>query len=146
MTARIGGERHRSPCIIHRSEDVVARVREITEGRGVDVVYDGIGADMLLRSLARLKPFGLVASIGKAGGAIPPIDLSRVRAASISRPKVMAYMMDAAIYRAAAEEVLELAASGFPVAIGARFKVNDAARAHLDLEAGRTTGSIVLTP
>ncbi|MFI5014792.1 MAG: quinone oxidoreductase family protein [Hyphomicrobiales bacterium] len=132
--------------IIHRAEDVVAQVREITEGRGVDVAYDGIGAEMFLKSLACLKPFGVVASIGQAGGPIPPVDLSHVRAATISRPSVMAYMTDSAAYHAAAAEVLELAASGFPVAIGARYELRDAARAHLDLEAGRTTGSIVLIP
>ncbi len=132
--------------LIHREEDVVGRVRELTEGRGVDVAYDGIGADMLLKSLACLKPFGMVASIGQAGGPIPPLDLSQVRAATISRPSVMAYMTDNAAYRAAAAEVLQLAASGFPVAIGAQYALRDAARAHLDLEAGRTTGSVLLIP
>jgi NADPH2:quinone reductase len=132
--------------IIHREEDLVARLRELTEGRGVDVVYDGVGGDMLLKSLACLKPFGVVASIGQAGGPIPPLDLAKVRVATISRPSVMAYMTDTAAYRQAAEEVLDLAASGFPVGIGARYDLRNAAGAHLDLEAGRTTGSVLLIP
>ncbi len=133
-------------AILHRDEDVVGRVREITGGRGVDVAYDGIGADMFRKSLACLKPFGVVASIGQAAGPIPPIDLGEVRAATIARPSVMAYMTDSAAYHAAGAEVLELAASGFPVAIGARYALREAARALLDLEAGRTTGSVVLIP
>jgi NADPH2:quinone reductase len=132
--------------ILHRSEDVVARVRELTEGRGVDVAYDGIGADMLAKSLACLKPFGVVASIGQAAGPIPPVDLGQVRAATISRPSVMAFMTDNATYRAAATEVLGLWASGFPVTIGAQYALSDAAQAHRDLEAGTTTGSILLVP
>jgi NADPH2:quinone reductase len=132
--------------IIHRGEDVVARLRELTDGRGVDVVYDGVGADTFLKSLACLRPFGVVASIGQAGGPIPPLDLGKVRAATISRPSVMAYMTDSVAYRRAAQEVLELAASGFPVGIGAQYALRDAARAHLDLEAGRTTGSVLLIP
>ena len=142
-TARDCGADH---VILHREEDVVVRVREITGGRGVDIAYDGIGADMFGKSLASLRPFGTVASIGQAGGPIPPLDLGQVRAATISRPSVMAYMTDVAAYRAAAAEVLGLAASGFPVTIGARYPLRDSAQAHLDLEAGRTTGSIVLIP
>jgi NADPH2:quinone reductase len=132
--------------IIYRDEDLVARARQLTEGRGVDVVYDGIGADTFQKSLACLKPFGVVASIGQAGGPIPLLDLGKVRTATISRPSVMAYMMDLAAYREAAQEVLELAACGFPVSIGPQYALLDAARAHTDLETGRTTGSVLLIP
>ncbi|SDR60548.1 NADPH2:quinone reductase [Rhizobiales bacterium GAS191] len=132
--------------IEHRREDVVARAREITQGRGVDAVIDGIGGDMLMRSIACLRPFGVVASIGQAGGPIPPLDVTTLRAATLSRPSVMAFMTDTEAYRSAASEVLDLVASGFPVAIGARFALTEAASAQTELEAGRTTGSIVLIP
>jgi NADPH2:quinone reductase len=144
--ARIAAECGARHVIMHREEDVVARVREITRGRGVDAAIDGIGADMLLRSILCLKPFGVVASIGQAGGPIPPLDLNQLRAATLSRPSVMAYMSEDAVYRESAKEVLDLLASGFPVSIGARYPLREAARAHLDLEAGRTTGSVILIP
>jgi NADPH2:quinone reductase len=143
LIARDCGADH---VIIYRNEDLVARLRELTEGRGVEIVYDGVGGDTFEKSLACLKPFGVVASIGQAGGPIPPVDLGKVRVATISRPSVMAYMADTRIYRDAAQEVLELAASGFPVGIGARYDLRDAGLAHLDLEAGRTTGSVLLIP
>jgi NADPH:quinone reductase len=144
--AQIASECGADHVILHREEDIVARVRELTAGRGVDVAYDGIGADMVEKSLACLKPFGTLASIGQAAGPIPPLDLGKVRAATISRPSVMALMTDIPAYRAAAAEVIELAASGFPAPLGAPYRLRDVARAHLDLEAGRTTGSVILVP
>jgi NADPH2:quinone reductase len=130
----------------HRREDVVARARELTEGRGVHAVVDGIGGDMLLRSIQSLRPFGIVASIGQAAGPIPPLDVMQIRAATLSRPSVMAFMTDTETYLKAAQEVLDLVASGFPVAVGATFPLAEAARAQAELEAGCTTGSIVLIP
>jgi len=141
--ARDSGADH---VVLHRQEDVVARVREITQGRGVAAVTDGIGGDMLARSIACLRPFGVVASIGQAGGPIPLLDLGQVRAVTLSRPSVMAYMTGTAIYRAAATEVLDLMEAGFPVTVGARHALADAALAQAELEAGSSTGSIVLLP
>ena len=132
--------------IEHRREDVVAQARELTEGRGVHAVVDGIGGDMLARSTQALRPFGVVASIGQAAGPIPPLDVMQLHARTLSRPSVMAFMADTAIYRKAAQEVLDLVASGLAVAVGATFPLAEAGRAQAELEAGSTTGSIVLIP
>jgi NADPH:quinone reductase len=132
--------------IEHPREDVVVRARELTKGHGVDAVIDGIGGDMLIRSIACLRPFGVVASIGQVSGPIPPLDITQIRAATLSRPSVMAYVTETTTYRAAAREVLDLVASGFPVTIGARYGLAEASRAQSALEAGRTTGSVILIP
>jgi NADPH:quinone reductase len=132
-----------------RDIDLAAEVAILTDGRGVDVAYDGIGGTMLRRTLACVRPFGTVASIGQAGGPIPPLDVEELgprRSLIFARPSVMAYMSEPATYRRAAVEVTKTMADGLLPAIGQTYPLAEAARAQADLETGRTTGSVVLLP
>ena len=122
-------------------------VRELSDGKGVHLAVDGIGGDNLARTLATVRPFGTVASVGQAGGPVPPLhvdELGPVRSASLSRPSVIAYANDPALYRRAAEELFAVLGDGLVNPIGAEYPLSEAARAHADLEAGRTTGSVIL--
>lgn len=133
--------------VLYRQEDFVAAVRRLTGGAGVDVVYDGVGGETLLRSLDCARPFGMVVSVGQASGSIPDIPLAELgarRSLALARPSVFAYAADLARYRAAAEDVLALVRDGLSVEIGAEFGLADAAEAHGALEGGRTTGSLLL--
>jgi len=136
--------------VIRPGADFVAEARRLTDGRGVDLVIEGIGGATLVQSLEALCPFGHLASIGQAGGiGAPPLDLSELgprRSVSLSRPSVFAYCSDPATYRPAARESLDMLADGLAVTIGGRYPLAEAAEAHRALEGRRTTGSVVLIP
>lgn len=136
--------------IVYSREDVVARVREITGGAMLPVVYDGVGASTFEQSLACLRRRGLMVSYGSASGMVPPLDLFRLnRMGSL-------YVTSAGLadYTSTRAELLERAADLFSVvASGAvrvdiqqRYPLAEAARAHRDLEARRTSGSSILIP
>lgn len=135
-------------AILYRDTDFVSAVREITDGRGVDVAYDGIGGTTLLKTFDAVRPFGTVASVGQAGGPIPPIEVAQLgprRSLSLSRPSVFGYMTDATIYRAAATAFLSWLEQGLiRASVGAVYPLADASASHVDLEGRRTTGSILL--
>jgi NADPH2:quinone reductase len=135
-------------AILYREENFVDAVREITDGKGVDVAYDGIGGETLIRTLDAVRPFGTVASIGQSGGPIPPIDVSMIGprlSLSLARPSSFAYMNDVPAYRQAATEFLSLVENGsIRIDVDARYPLAEAARAHSDLEARRTAGAILL--
>lgn len=143
--ARRAGADH---TILYREADFVEAVRDLTGGRGVDAAYDGIGGPTLLKTFETVRPFGVVASIGQAGGPVAPLDLSVLgprRSLGLYRPSVFTYMADLATYRSAAEAYLALVAAGrIDVRIGARYPLAEAGRAHDDLEARNTTGSLLL--
>lgn len=144
--ARAAGADH---VVVGRDADLVGAVARLTDGRGVDVAYDGVGGPGLLKTLECVRPFGVVASTGQAGGPIPPIPVEALgprRALSLARPSVMAYMSDTDAYRAAADAVLAQLEAGLASAAGRRYALADAAHAHADLESGRTTGSVLLIP
>jgi len=144
--ARAAGAQH---VIVGREADLVQAVADLTDGRGVDVAYDGIGGTTLRKTLACVRPFGMIASIGQAAGPIPPLDVEELgprRSLVFARPSVMAYMNDAAGYRAAADAVLAALASGVLEGKGTAYRLRDVAQAHADLEAGRTSGALYLTP
>lgn len=147
--ARIAREAGASAVIVGRDADFSARVLDLTGDKGVDIAYDGVGGDYLRRTFDAVAEFGMVASVGQAGGLPPPVpvtDLTK-RSLMLWRPSVMLYIANDARYRAAAAEVLSLLACGeAPVRMGAEYPLKDAARAHADLEAGRTTGSLLLRP
>ena len=135
--------------ILYRETDFVAEVRRLTDGAGVDVAFDGIGGDTLLRTLDAVRSFGTVASIGQASGGLPdilPFDLGPRRSIALARPSVFAYANDPEFYRIASRELFRQIASGMRVTIGAEFALEEAATAHRMLEAGATTGSILLRP
>jgi NADPH:quinone reductase len=144
--ARQAGARH---VIVGRDADFAQAVAEFTAKRGVDVAYDGVGGTTLAKTLACVRPFGVVASIGQSGGPIPPVDVNDLgprRSLSLARPSVMAYLNETEAYRAAAGAVLAGIASGLLKVAGQPYALRAAARAHSDLEAGRTSGALYLKP
>jgi NADPH2:quinone reductase len=145
-TARNAGAHH---VIVGRDADFACAVADLTEARGADVAYDGVGGRTLAKTLQCVRPFGVVASIGQSAGAIPPIDVEDLgprRSLLLARPSVMAYMSRADDYRLAADAVLAALQAGVLHAAGRPYWLSDAAQAHADLEAGRTSGSLYLVP
>jgi NADPH2:quinone reductase len=136
--------------IVTSREDLVARVRAITRGKGVPVVYDSVGKDTFLASLDCLRPRGLMVSYGNSSGPVAPfsvLELSRRGSLFLTRPTLFHYIATRAELNRAARELFDVVAGGaVKVRIGQTFALADAARAHADLEARRTTGSTVLIP
>ena len=144
--ARQHGATH---AINYRTEDVNVRVRELTNGRGVKVVYDSVGKDTWERSLQCLAPFGLMVSFGNASGAVPPVNLLSLSAKSlhVTRPTLNTHTGIRAVGEQMAADLFAVVTSGkVKIEIGQRYKLADAAQAHRDLEARATTGSVVLSP
>lgn len=131
-------------------DDLAVEVKAITGGRGVDVVYDGVGRDSWQASLACLKRRGLMVSYGNASGAVPPVallDLMRGGSLFVSRPTLADYSATAEELQAIARRLFERMERGVITArIGQRFALTDAAEAHRALEARATVGSTVLLP
>jgi len=136
--------------IITARESVSARVREITGGEGVPVVYDSIGKDTFMDSLACLRPLGTMVTFGNASGPVPPFDpglLARMGSLFLTRPTLFHYIARRDDLLAMAEELFAVVASGqVRLSINQRFPLKEAATAHRELEARRTTGSSVLLP
>ncbi|QKG21531.1 alcohol dehydrogenase zinc-binding domain-containing protein [Actinomadura verrucosospora] len=126
------------------------RVRELTGGEGVAVVYDGVGAPTFDGSLASLRRRGVLALYGAAGGKVPPFDPQRLNAAGslfLTRPTLADYTATREELLERAADVYGLIASGaLKLHIGKRYALADAAAAHADLEARRTTGKLLLIP
>jgi NADPH2:quinone reductase len=131
-------------------EDVVARVKELTGGRGVPVVYDSVGKRTFQASLDCLSPRGLLVSFGNASGPVPafePIILGGMRSLYLTRPMLGAYIATRAELLEASRALFEVVGSGaVKVNLNRTYALRDAARAHADLEGRRTTGSTVLLP
>lgn len=133
--------------IVGRDADIVGEVARLTGGRGVDIVYDGIGGAMLARSLSCARPFGKVASIGQAAGPVPPVDIALLRPGKmLSAPSIMAVIADEDGYRQTAKAALALMVQGIAVPVTARYPLAQAADAQAQMEAGSMAGGIVLTP
>jgi NADPH2:quinone reductase len=136
--------------INYNTEDFAVRVREITEGRGVDVVYDGVGKATFDKSLDCLRPRGLMVSFGNASGvvSIPDVTLlARKGSLYVTRPTGAAYLGQREVLLAGAAKLFEAVTSGaIKVEIGHTFALTDAADAHRALEGRETTGSVVLIP
>ena len=135
--------------VLYREEDFVAAARDFSGGRGVDYAIDGIGGETLLRTFDAVRPYGLAASIGQAGGRIEPVDLLQIgtpRAIAFARPSVMRFMTDPDLYREGAQAVLARLAAGLRVPIGLELPLARAAEAHAALEAGQTSGAVLLRP
>ncbi|MEL6064755.1 MULTISPECIES: quinone oxidoreductase family protein [unclassified Methylobacterium] len=130
------------------ADDWVARTRALADGRGVHLAIDGIGGGLLTRTLAAVRPFGIVASIGQVAGPIPPVriaDLSACPSVALVRPSVIAYADGPDRYRSGCADLIAALQDGLINPIGAEYPLRDAALAQADLEAGRTTGSVILT-
>jgi NADPH2:quinone reductase len=136
--------------IVYTREDFVARVRELTKGAGVPVVYDSVGKATFQGSLDCLRPRGLMVTFGNASGPVPPLDLLQLSAKGslfVTRPTLAGYTGTRDELDAAAHELFEVIGSGkVKIEVSATYPLADAARAHGDLEGRRTTGSIVLVP
>ena len=132
------------------SEDVAKRVREITKGEGVPVVYDGVGQATLMASLDSLRPRGLLVSFGNASGPIKSLDLGLLSARGslyVTRPTLMSYVAKDKDFAETAKDLVDIVKSGkVKIPVNQRYALKDAAQAHRDLEARRTTGTTVLLP
>ena len=136
--------------INYRTEDWVKRIKEITNGQGVAVVYDGVGKDVFLQSLDCLRPRGYMVTFGNASGPvpdIPPLLLNQKGSLFLTRPTLMAYTASRADLELSAGRVIDAIAKGWvKMKVGHTYPLRDAAQAHADLEARKTTGSVVLIP
>jgi len=136
-------------AIVYTRENVPQRVREITGGKGVDVVYDSVGRTTFMDSLDCLARFGMLVSFGQASGPIPPFDiglLSQKGSLYMTRPTLMHHIADPAEYAAHAAELFALVEQNIlKVFIGDTYPLADVARAQTDLESRKTTGALVLT-
>ena len=136
--------------INNRTEDVAARVREITGGKGVPVVYDGVGQATLMASLDSLAPRGLLVSFGNASGPIAGLNLGLLTARGslyVTRPTLASYIATDEDFRETANDLIEIVKSGkVKIPINQRYALADVAQAHRDLESGKTTGSTILVP
>ncbi len=135
--------------ILYSREDVAKRVREIT-GEGVAVVFDGVGKDTFMGSLDSLRPRGTMVTFGNASGAVPPFDpllLAQKGSLFVTRPILDHYAGKRSDLLALGEELFGVVASGqVKIEINQTYALSDAAQAHRDLEARKTTGSTILVP
>jgi NADPH2:quinone reductase len=136
--------------IRYDSEDVATKVRELTNGQGVEVVYDGVGLATFDGSLASLKRRGMFALFGGASGMVAPFDLqalSRMGSLFVTRPTLADYIAGPGEMQWRADEIFAAHTAGkLNFAIGNTYDLADAATAHIDLAARRTTGKLLLVP
>ncbi len=144
--ARANGCDH---TILYNEENVAERVKEITGGKGVPVVYDSVGQSTLEASLDSLEPRGLLVSFGNASGPVTDFSFGTLAAKGslyVTRPTLMTYTADPDNMRAMAEELFDVVASGkVKIAINQRYPLSEAAKAHDALESRQTTGSTIFT-
>ncbi|MFI6754237.1 quinone oxidoreductase family protein [Rhodococcus coprophilus] len=136
--------------VLRYEDDVAARVRELTDGEGVAAAYDGVGAATFEASLASVRIRGTVALFGAASGPVPPFDLQRLNPAGslfVTRPTLAHYTRTREELLWRAGDVFAAIADGsLRIRVGATYPLSEAARAHTDLAARHTTGSVVLLP
>ncbi len=136
--------------ILYQEEDFKSRVKEITGGKGVDVVYDSVGKSTFHHSLGCLRPMGVMVSFGQSSGTVPLFDLSALAAGGslfLTRPSLMNYTAAREDLLAHAEDLFDVVLKGaVSISIGQLYPLKEAAKAHQDLESRKTTGSTVLIP
>ncbi|GMV00492.1 MAG: quinone oxidoreductase [Burkholderiaceae bacterium] len=134
--------------ILYKRENIVERVREITGGAMVPVVYDSVGKDTFQASIDCLRPFGLMVSFGNSSGPVPPMALTALKGSLyITRPSLMAHTASRANLEDMAADLFRIVGSGkVRIGIDQRFRLADAVQAHRELEARRTTGSSLILP
>ena len=145
--AKANGADH---TILYRQEDVAARVREFTSGRGVEVVYDSVGKDTFDSSLRSLAPLGMFVSYGNSSGNapdVPPHELQNRGSLFFTRPSLAHYTANTTDLHALAEKFFAVVADGrVKIHINQRYRLSELVQAHRDLEARITTGSTVILP
>ncbi|MFC1882005.1 quinone oxidoreductase [Thermodesulfobacteriota bacterium] len=136
--------------VLYKDEDFSSRAREITDGKGVDAVYDSVGQTTFMQSLDCLRPMGIMVSFGQSSGMVPPFDLGELAARGslfITRPSLMAYTADRKDLVDHAADLFEVVQSGaVKIKVNQTYLLAEAARAHQDLETRKTTGSTILIP
>lgn len=136
--------------ILYREENVAERVRELTDGKGVAVVYDSVGKDTFDASLDCLRPMGMLVSFGSASGPVPPFEsglLAQKGSLFFTRPTLMTYTANRQDLLNSADELFKVVRSGdVRIEINQTYPLSEAAQAHRDLEARKTTGSTILIP
>ncbi len=136
--------------IDYGKEDVAKRVRELTDGKGVPVVYDGVGQATLMASLDSLSPRGLLVSFGAASGPVKDFDTGILAAKGslyLTRPTLMTYVASDAALQANTADLFDVVGSGkVKIEVNQTYALADAVQAHKDLEGRKTTGSTVLLP
>ena len=136
--------------ILYNDEDFTARTKEITGGNGVDVAYDSVGQATFMQSLDCLRPMGMMVSFGQTSGSVPPLDLGELAARGslfLTRPSLMAYTAARKDLLNHAGDLFEVVQSGaVKIEVNQTYPLAEAARAHRDLEARKTTGSTILIP
>jgi NADPH:quinone reductase len=136
--------------INYARENVVKRVLEITDGKKLPVVYDGVGQDTVMTSLDCLQPRGLLVSFGNASGPVKNFNLGDLSARGslyVTRPTLMTYTASDADFKETADDLVEMVKSGkVKVPVNQRYPLAEAAQAHRDIEARKTTGTTVLIP
>ncbi|OBZ92212.1 quinone oxidoreductase [Pararhizobium polonicum] len=148
--AKIAKSNGADHVINYKTEDFKVRVSEITRGKGVQYVFDSVGADTFTRSLDCLKPRGTLVSFGEASGPIEPLSVASLGAKGslfVTRPSIAHYTADRAEYEAAAKSLFQTIQSGVVRAPNvSTYPLRDAAKAHDDMEGRRTSGSVILIP
>jgi len=136
--------------IVYTRENFTERVKEITGGKGVPVVYDSVGKTTFDGSLDCVRPLGLMVSFGNASGPVPPLNLGLLSAKGslfVTRPTLVSYIASRENLEAASQALFAVVKSGkVKIDISARYKLADAVQVHKDLEARKTTGSVVMLP
>ena len=135
--------------IVYRHEDFAARVNDLTQGKKLPVVYDSVGKDTFYKSLDCLAPLGLMVSFGQSSGAIGPVDIGILAGKGslfLTRPTLGNYTATREDLLTASRELFDVVQSGaVKIAVNQTYPLSEAARAHRDLEARKTTGQTVLT-
>ena len=148
--ARLAREAGADEVVLYDREDFLAAAKAATGGRGVEVVYDGVGKATAAKSLDCLAPLGMMVFFGNASGPVDPIDplvLGRKGSLFLTRPSLGHYVADRASLERRAGEVLDLVAKGaLRVRIGRTFPLAEAAEAHRALQGRQTTGKVLLLP
>jgi NADPH2:quinone reductase len=136
--------------VLYNQEDFAERTREITDGKGVDAVYDSVGQATFMKSLDCLRPMGMMVSFGQSSGLVPPFDLGILGAKGslfLTRPSLMTYTAQRKDLLEHAGDLFEVVKSGaVKIEIQQSYPLSEAGRAHQDLEARKTTGSTILLP
>jgi NADPH2:quinone reductase len=136
--------------INYNKENFVERTRELTNGKGVPVVYDSIGKDTFMQSLDCLSPRGMMVTYGNASGPVPPVDVSILGgkgSLKLTRPTVMTYAHNRALLEPMAADLFDRVLKGqIKIEVNQTYQLENVAQAHRDLESRKTTGSTVLMP
>jgi NADPH2:quinone reductase len=136
--------------IVYTRENFVERVKEITSGEGVPVVYDSVGGDTFMKSLDCLRPLGMMVTFGQSAGPVAPVDtqeLSKRGSLFLTRPSLFTYVAKRADLLHSAQELFDMVGAGrVKIEVNQSYALKDAAQAHIDLAARKTTGSTILLP